>query len=186
MTAHCVRTGPCTEVLLRPARAEDVEALVDVVHAAYRGGDGWTTEAHLVDGRRTEAAEVRRMLEDPAVTLLVAELDGAVVGCCLTRREPPDPGGIVAAELGLLAVVPSVQSRGLGARLLEAHAELQRGAGTDVLRIQVLQSRPELHAWYERHGFRRTGTSVPFAGEIDLLKVDGLGMDVMERPLPLR
>ena len=28
--------------------------------------------------------------------------------------------------------------------------------GVDVLMIQVLQSRPELHRWYERHGFTNT------------------------------
>ena len=49
--------------------------------------------------------------------------------------------------------------------------------------IQVLQSRPELHRWYERHGFTRTGRAVPFAGDAAMLKVAGLGMDIMERPL---
>ena len=49
--------------------------------------------------------------------------------------------------------------------------------------IQVLQSRPELHSWYERHGFVRTGQAVPFPGDPARLKVGGLGMDVMERPL---
>ena len=108
------------------------------------------------------------------------------LGCCYTRRDPADADGIHRAELGLFAVDPSAQSRGIGGRLLEAQAELLRDAGVDVLVIQVLQSRPELHAWYERHGFTRTGRSVPFAGNVDWLKVSGLGMDIMERPLQPR
>lgn len=168
---------------LRPAREADVPLLVDLVHAAYRGSGGWTTEEHLVDGARTDAAEIRAMLADPAVTLLVLEEDGALLGCCYTRRDGEDESGRTRAELGLFAVHPSAQSRGLGARLLDAHAELLRAEGVEVLMIQVLQSRPELHAWYERRGFARTGRSVPFAGRIEDLRVDGLGMDIMELPL---
>lgn len=189
MTTSPLETAQRTSIMLRIAHDDDADALVALVQAAYRGEGGWTTESHLVDGQRTDADEVRAMLADPAVTLLVAELrtsDGSgseVVGCCYTRREPTDADGVDRAELGLFAVHPSVQSRGLGARLLEAQAEHQRRAGVKVLMIQVLQSRPELHAWYERHGFARTGLSVPFAGNVDWLKVAGLGMDVMERQL---
>ena len=129
---------------------------------------------------RERAEELLRELAGPDGSSGPA---GEVVGCCYTRREPTDADGVDRAELGLFAVHPSVQSRGLGARLLEAQAEHQRTAGVDMLMIQVLQSRPELHAWYERHGFVPTGHSVPFAGEADWLKVEGLGMDVMERPL---
>lgn len=227
-------TGQGPTIRLRPATDGDVPAVVDLVQLAYRGEGGWTTEAHLVSGSRTHAAEVREMLADPAVTLLAAEIDTVdgldgldtladasgpdsveaaddapttspghaehaeqpghaadspapsgprVVGCCYTRQEPADEEGITRAELGLFAVHPGLQSRGLGGRLLEAQAEHLREAGIEILMIRVLQSRPELHAWYERHGFVRTGASVPFAGNPDWLQVEGLGMDVMERPL---
>ena len=187
-------------ISLRPAADTDVPRIVELVQAAYRGQGGWTTEAHLVDGHRTDAAEVRAMLADPAVTLLVAtggsgmgDGDGAsddeagaaerVLGCCYTRREAPDEHGAVRAELGLFAVDPAAQGAGLGGRLLEAQAASLTADGVDVLMIQVLQSRPELHSWYERHGFVRTGQAVPFPGDPARLKVGGLGMDVMERPL---
>lgn len=180
-------------ITLRAAREADVRALVELVQRAYRGEGGWTTEAHLVDGQRTDESEVRAMLTDPAVTLLVAEDSpehaadaepSALLGCCYTHRESPDETGTVRAELGLFAVDPGAQGRGLGGRLLEAQASHLATEGVDVLMIRVLQSRPELHAWYERHGFTATGHSVPFAGNVDWLKVEGLGMDVMERPLP--
>ncbi|MGP5055853.1 GNAT family N-acetyltransferase [Brachybacterium paraconglomeratum] len=188
-------------ISLRPAARTDVPRIVELVQAAYRGQGGWTTEAHLVDGHRTDTAEVRAMLADPAVTLLVATGDGngaddggagvdggsaeRVLGCCYTRREAPDEHGAVRAELGLFAVDPAAQGAGLGGRLLEAQAASLAADGVDVLMIQVLQSRPELHRWYERHGFTGTGQAVPFAGDAALLKVEGLGMDIMERPLPV-
>lgn len=174
---------PETAPALRQAADGDVPEIVDLVQAAYRGAGGWTTEMHLVDGHRTDADEVRSMLASEQVTLLVAEQDGMLVGCCYTRRDPADEHGITRAELGLFAVHPSIQARGLGGRLLEAQAELLREAGTDVLMIQVLQGRPELHEWYRRHGFTPVGEAIPFAGNPEWLKVADLGMEIMERPL---
>lgn len=135
MTAHQTRgirrdstprsTAPGESAfVLRTAADDDVPELVDLVQAAYRSEGGWTTEAHLVDGHRTDADEIRAMLADPQVTLLVAELDGDLAGCCYTHREPADEAGPSRAELGLFAVHPAMQSRGLGGRLLEAQAEL--------------------------------------------------------------
>ncbi|WP_193104981.1 GNAT family N-acetyltransferase [Brachybacterium sp. FME24] len=205
-------TPSSTSLTIRRAGEADVVEIVDLAQAAYRGEGGWTTEAHLVSGSRTHADEVRGMLADPAVTLLVAELEAterepespgaeeadagtsgaaesagtsgtSLVGCCYTRQDPADDAGTIRAELGLFAVHPSAQSRGLGGRLLESQADLLGQAGVDVLMIQVLQSRTELHAWYERHGFLRTGAAVPFPGDPEWLQVQGLGMDLMERPL---
>lgn len=178
-----VASTSCDAPLLRPARADDVEQLVALTQAAYRGEGGWTTEAHLVGGARTDADEVRAMLEDPSISLIVAEEGATLHGCCYTHREPADEHGIVRAELGLFAVAPSAQGRGLGGRLLEAQAAALRADGVDVLMIRVLQSRPELHAWYLRRGFVPVGRSVPFPGNPAELKVAGLGMDVMEREL---
>lgn len=214
-------TASASTIAIRPAREDEVDSIVQLAQAAYRGNGGWTTEAHLVTGTRTDSSEVREMIADPAVTLLVAVLapsetvrddaeserhgDGSaghdhstestestententestIVGCCYTRREPADADGLTRAELGLFAVHPSAQSRGLGRRLLEAQSDHLQHAQVDVLMIRVLQSRPELHAWYERNGFVRTGVAVPFAGDPAGLQVEGLGMDVMERPL---
>ena len=108
----------------------------------------------------------------------VAELDGRIVGCGALHVMWED-----LAEIRTLAVADDMLGTGLGGRLLEAQAEHLRKTGTELLLIQVLQSRPELHSWYRRHGFSPTGRSVPFAGDADLLKVEDLGMDVMERSL---
>lgn len=188
-------------IRFRPARAEDVPAILRVVQAAYRGEGGWTTEAHLVRGERADAGDVHELLRDPAVVLLVAVQDtpaagvqhttavgpgsfpsgdavpGRIVGCVYTRRSGE------TAELGLFAVDPHVQAGGIGGRLLEAQAELLAASGVRSLMIQVLQSRPELHAWYERRGFRKTGRVLPFPVDPALLKDPGLQMDEMVRSL---
>ena len=79
-------------ISLRPAADTDVPRIVELVQAAYRGQGGWTTEAHLVDGHRTDAAEVRAMLADPAVTLLVAT-GGSGMGTARTTEERATSAG---------------------------------------------------------------------------------------------
>ncbi|MGY5764141.1 N-acetyltransferase family protein [Brachybacterium sp. DNPG3] len=176
--------SPSPAISIRPAVLEDVPGILPVVEAAYRSEGGWTTEAHLVRGARTDDDEVTRMIADDEVTLLVAvDDDGAILGCCYTHREDADDLGRSRAELGLFAVSPTAQSGGIGGRLLEAQAAHLAAEGVEVLFIRVLESRPELHGWYRRHGFVPTGQILPFAGDPADLAVAGLRMVGMERPL---
>jgi hypothetical protein len=71
-------------VEFRTARPEDVPALVDLVESAYRGERsraGWTSEADLLGGQRTDADMVEAAVRDPAGTVLVAEADRRIVAC---------------------------------------------------------------------------------------------------------
>lgn len=165
---------------LREAVPSDAGVLVDLVHRAYRTEGGWTTEAHLVSGQRADADEIRAAILDDEHLLLVAERDGAVVGCCYTALHADGAG----AELGLFAVDPDVQGGGIGRALLEEQARRRAAEGLASLDLRVLNSRPELAAWYERCGFRDVGRPVPFAGRAEDLKVPGLGMRLMARSLP--
>ncbi|GAA0714734.1 GNAT family N-acetyltransferase [Dactylosporangium roseum] len=144
----------------RPARRSDVPALVALVQSAYRGDDsreGWTTEADLLEGQRTDAAMVTEAVEAPAGVMLVAEVGDTPVACCkLERRD--DHG-----YFGMFAVAPRYQRGGLGRAVL---AEAERFArdewGTGELRMTVIVQREDLIAWYERRGYVRTGELSPF------------------------
>ncbi|KZS88672.1 acyl-CoA N-acyltransferase [Sistotremastrum niveocremeum HHB9708] len=64
---------------------------------------------------------------------------------------PPSPS---SAMLGLFAVQPEYQSKGVGRALTEAAFSLMRTEwGTQVCVIWVLETRTELLAWYEKLGF---------------------------------
>jgi ribosomal protein S18 acetylase RimI-like enzyme len=152
-----------TDVTLafRFADERDVAALVGLIDSAYRGEasqQGWTSEAHLLDGQRTDAKAVRAAVRGPGSAVLVAEAGGQLVGCCQLERRP-------AAEVyfGMFSVQPGRQGQGCGAEILAEAERLARddwGARTMVL--TVLAQRGELIAWYERRGYRRTGESRPF------------------------
>ncbi|WP_059006935.1 GNAT family N-acetyltransferase [Streptomyces specialis] len=148
------------------ATEADVPALVALVESAYRGEAsraGWTTEADLLGGRRTDAEDVRALVADPGGRLLAAEHGGALVACCHVARHDGTRAGEAAAWFGMFAVRPVLQGRGLGRRGL-AEAERLARATWDAreMRMRVISARTELIGWYERRGYVRTGATSPF------------------------
>jgi ribosomal protein S18 acetylase RimI-like enzyme len=140
----------------------DLEAIAALVNSAYRGDSsraGWTTEADYLEGQRTDAERLREGL---------AATPGAVM---LTLRDDNDaplgsvwlePRGADVWYLGMFAVRPDLQARGLGRILLAASEQFVTARGARRMRISVIQLREPLIAWYERRGFRATGETVPF------------------------
>ncbi len=148
-------------VAVRAAAPADADAVVSLVHAAYRGESsrtGWTTEADLLDGGRTDAAMVAEILADPGSVLLVADEPGTthLLACCHLQRRPD------AAYLGMFAVRPERQGSGVGAAMMAAAEERARAWGAGRMELTVLNHRPELQAWYERCGYALTGDLEPF------------------------
>lgn len=149
-------------IAIRLALAEDLPALHALIERAYRGTaarTGWTHEADLLDGQRTDVAALADSLADPAHLLLVA-VDGAdcLAGCVeLTDKQ----NGL--AYLGLLSVDPDGQAKGLGKRLIAA-AEAEAAARFAATRIEmtVIRQRTELIAYYQRRGYQLTGEERPF------------------------
>lgn len=146
---------------VRVAAAEDAEAVAALVQSSYRGEEsrrGWTTEADLIGGQRTDPAMVRDLVTSPESVVLVAtEQDGTLVACCHVARRPG------AGYLGMFAVRPGRQGNGYGRAMLDAAERHVREAWAgDRLELTVLNHRPELMAWYERCGFVRTGEEHDF------------------------
>lgn len=173
-------------VRVRQADHADAEEVATLVHLAYRSEEsrtGWTTEADLVGGQRTDATMVRGLVDAPGSVVLVADADDVpLVACChLERRR-------AAAYLGMFAVRPGMQGRGFGRAVLdEAEAWAVRAWGVRRLEITVLDQRPELIAWYERCGFRRTGRDQPFPygdERFGLPRRPDLVLAGMARPVP--
>jgi ribosomal protein S18 acetylase RimI-like enzyme len=146
----------------RQATVSDVPAIVRLVESAYRGEAsrvGWTTEADLLDGQRTDPGAVAEMLRVPGSTVLLAEEDGGqLVGCCRLEWRPD-----AEAYFGMFSVQPVRQGEGVGRQLL---AEAERIAREDLAALTmvmtVIAQRTELIAWYERRGYRLTGETEPF------------------------
>lgn len=165
------------------ARADDLPALHTLIEAAYRGDSaraGWTHEADLLGGQRTDREALAAMLADPAQHLLIAREGGAIIGCVAVR----DLGG--RGCLGLLTVAPDRQAAGLGRALIAAAEDCARGFGAAVMEMSVIVQRTELIAWYERRGYRLTAERRPFPLDDPRFGVPqrrDLEFVVLERPL---
>jgi ribosomal protein S18 acetylase RimI-like enzyme len=148
----------------RFAGERDVAEIVALTESAYRGDSsraGWTTEADLLDGRRTDAEAVSAIVRSQDRGILVAEADGRLVGCCQLERRPES-----VAYFGLFSVRPGRQGQGWGSEILAEAEHVARAEwGATTMELRVLAQRLELIAWYERRGYRRTGESTPFPYE---------------------
>ena len=174
-----------TETTIRDATAADIPDLHRLIESAYRGESsraGWTTEADLLDGQRTDPEDLADILADPKQALLMAWHADEPVGCVLIADRGEGTG-----YFGMLSIRPTLQGGGLGRRLVEAaHAALADRFGARRVRISVLPQRETLIAWYERLGYRKTGDTLPFPygnTRFGLPKRDDLYFVVMEREL---
>lgn len=146
--------------IYRAASAADVPAIVALVESAYRGESGqrgWTTETHLIDGQRTDAANVEELIARAGSLILLAERDGVLVACCHVEQQ--DGHGY----FGMFAVTPELQMAGLGRALLTEAERIARDQWqVPAMRMSVIEQRAELIAWYERRGYRLTGETGAF------------------------
>jgi ribosomal protein S18 acetylase RimI-like enzyme len=169
---------------LRFACLEDVTAIVALVESAYRGESGrrgWTTESHLLDGQRTDAALVRDLLAREGSRILVAIDDARMLGCCHIERQGEE------CYFGMFSVDPALQGGGIGRRLLaEAERVAREEWGCGQMSMTVIDVRTELIEWYERRGYRRTGEHKPFPygdPRFGLPKRDDLRFEVLTKSL---
>jgi GNAT superfamily N-acetyltransferase len=144
----------------RDAGVADVPSIVALVESAYRGDtsrSGWTTEADLLDGQRTDPAGVREVVEAPGARILLAEQDGVLLACCQLERRGE------SGYFGMFAVRPGRQGGGVGKVVLaEAERIAREEWGVARMEMTVISLREELIAFYERRGYRRTGELSPF------------------------
>ncbi|MFJ1970110.1 GNAT family N-acetyltransferase [Streptomyces sp. NPDC087903] len=149
-----------TGLTFRDAVDADVDALVALIESAYRGDDsraGWTTEADILEGQRTDPEGVRAVVKSPDGRLLTVERDGQVVACCQLEHRGDH------AYFGMFAVSPALQGAGLGKVIIaEAERAARESWGVTEMHMTVISVREDLIAWYERRGYRRTGRMTPF------------------------
>lgn len=149
-----------TGLTFRDAADADVDALVALIESAYRGDSsraGWTTEADILEGQRTDPEGVLAVIKLPDSRLLTVERDGTVVACCQLEHR----GG--HAYFGMFAVSPKLQGAGLGKVIIaEAERTVRELWGAQELHMTVISVRNDLIAWYERRGYRRTRRMTPF------------------------
>lgn len=143
------------------ANKNDIPELIVLLNSAYRGEgskQGWTTEADMITGEiRTDAPTMNQLMDTPAAIFLkYVNEQGEIEGCVfLHKREDK-------MYLGMLSVAPKLQAKGIGKQLLKAAEQYAKEKNCAAIFMRVISIRPELIAWYERHGYTKTGAAEPF------------------------
>jgi GNAT superfamily N-acetyltransferase len=147
--------------LAGPDDAADVSALVELAYRGPASATGWTTEAFLLEGPRSDVEEIRRLIGDPAFRFVLGEAGDALVGCALVQRLDEE-----TAHFGMFAVDPERQAGGVGRAVLgKCERTVRELWSTRVMTLTVISVRSELIDWYVRRGYRHTGVHLPFPFE---------------------
>lgn len=169
--------------LIAKAEEQDAGQIAALVNSAYRGESskqGWTTEADLLVGLRTDKAEILRLISTDDSIFLLCKDQQELIGSVHLHRQAEQ------VYLGMLAVNPLLQGRGTGKQLLEAAEQVAQEIWTVNKSIMsVIACRHELIAFYGRCGYRRTGVSKEFPVNPELWtpKVANLRLEILEKEL---
>ena len=139
-------------VVLRPARREDIPALVELLAADQLGAtrDGVRDQADLDAYERAFQA----IDADPAHILIVADREGEVVGTMqlsflpgLARR------GALRAQIEAVRVAASTRGTGLGAAMMQWAIDEARRRDCALVQLTSDKARADAHRFYQRLGF---------------------------------
>jgi len=141
------------------ATLEDVSVLEKLINSAYRGETskkGWATEADLLEGKRVTLDELHEIIENKSNTILKYTEDNQIIGSVLLANKGNK------LYLGMLAISPELQNKGIGKKLLQEAEVHATSLGLPKIIMTVITIREKLIEWYKRHGYVDTGVREPF------------------------
>jgi ribosomal protein S18 acetylase RimI-like enzyme len=144
-------------VLIRAGRRDDLPAVVQLLADDPDDPLGATRERYAEPLPPAYGAGFDAMQRQGGNELLVAELDGAVVGCLqLTLIAGLSRLGTTRAQIEGVRVAAGARGRQIGDALVRAAIERARGAGCGLVQLTTDRTREDAHRFYERLGFQAT------------------------------
>lgn len=159
--------------MITKASLQDIPALTVLINSAYKGETskkGWTTEANLLEGKRTDEQEMTEIFLDPKNTILKYTENDQIIGSVLLVEKGHQ------LYLGMLTVSPELQNSGIGKKMLAEAENHAKTLGLSSIIMTVISVREELIAWYKRHGYVDTG-------EREAFPVSEIHVTISEEPL---
>lgn len=155
---------------IRPVRADEMMALRAFAERTFRAAwqddnepeafEAYCRKAFTLEKLQTEAAE-------PGTVFYFAESGGQVIAYLKLRlhRQPHDRLDADALQLERVYVDSSLQSRGLGGRLLAFTEQCARENGMEWVWLSVWQKSPRSIAFYRRNGYEIFGVETFWIGD---------------------
>ena len=147
---------------LKKAAPESSQEITLLVNSAYRGESskaGWTTEADLLGGQRSDEDSIKELIQRKNSVILTHVNEKNEMIACVHLEQKDNQ----TTYLGMLTVQPTLQAKGLGKILLREAEDYSRNyfKSTKIV-MTVIHLRSELMGWYERRGYKKTGETHPF------------------------
>lgn len=145
--------------MIEKATLADVAELNVLINSAYQGDSskkGWTTEADLLGGIRTDEESLAELINKENAAILKYTEDGKIIGSVYLEKQNDK------IYLGMLTVSPDLQGGGVGKKLMQAAEDFAKQSGVGKISMTVISVRRELIEYYERRGYKRTGETKPF------------------------
>lgn len=165
----------------RTAGQSDSNEISRLINIAYRpepGCEGWTHEASLVNGDRTNPDQISSTLLRPDSVMLLSLLDNLIVACIHIEKSGMD------CHIGMFAVNPTLQDAGVGKQILElAERYANDHFCSKRFVITGVSARQELISFYLRRGYRQTGriTNYPLSAGVGTPKQADLKIETLDK-----
>lgn len=180
------------------ASINEAPDIVKLVNSAYRGETskkGWTTEADLLGGQRTDYEQILRAIEEPFSSIVIAKNpQNQIVACCEIKIIPHDyffaqktqpTSSVRHLYFGMFTVSPEQQNAGLGKQVLTHIESLATKWGLEKIQMSVITERKELIDFYLRRGFSLLPQLIDFPRDpkFGVPKVENLKMILLEKKI---
>lgn len=131
--------------VIRPARADDADAIARLLdQLGYPGAASFLPE------------RIQALRADPGETLVVAELDGAVLGVLSLHIIPQLAVEGSFARVSYLVVDEAKTGQGIGGALLAYAESVARARGSDRMELHSSTRRTRAHRFYLREGYEES------------------------------
>lgn len=183
--------GPLEFVTGEPAQAIEIAALINAAFRSEPSGQTWLTDDQDKRTDMLTAEQVHEIISNSSTPILVGTVAHSpkLRAVCLLKAPgtcPKTTGTPAKSWLGFLAVAPEYHRCGYGsATLKQAEVFVSEKWGARRMELNVVNTRIELRAWYEKKDFRATGQTMefPYGNHRDGLMADGLELLVLGKDI---
>jgi GNAT superfamily N-acetyltransferase len=143
-----------SKVSFRLARRTDVSAIVRMLAEDELGSQRERFETPLPQAYYSAFEAIQA---DPNQELIVAELDGEVIGTLQLMYLPSlSYQGGTRAQVESVRVAQGLRGKGIGAEMMKWAIERARQRGCHLMQLTSHKSRTDAHRFYEKLGFTKS------------------------------
>jgi ribosomal protein S18 acetylase RimI-like enzyme len=146
-------------IVVRPARPEDVDAIVDIGIRSWQEGFRGVVPRGLMPDAGGLRARIRERIREQVPSIAVGVLDGGVRGWVTFGVSRDADASPTVGEIWALNVHPDTWRRGIGRELVAYALERLARAPFAVATLWTFRDTPRSRSFYEALGFEADGAT---------------------------